>query len=167
MTRRRLLAVAADHAGAALKAELLAALDVIAPDWEAIDLGGDGSDPDDDYPDAARAVATALRTGLVERGLLLCGSGIGVAIAANKFRGIRAASVHDPAAAASGVVDDAMNVLALGGRRLGLDAAAEVLEAFLTATPSRDRRHLRRRAKLVAIEEAERAAPSVVATDAD
>ncbi|MFZ9961646.1 MAG: RpiB/LacA/LacB family sugar-phosphate isomerase, partial [Candidatus Limnocylindrus sp.] len=93
----RKLAVAADHAGAALKAALLTELQRIAPEWEGIDLGGDGSDLTDDYPDASRAVAELMQRGGAERGLLICGSGIGVTIAANKFNGIRASIAHDPA----------------------------------------------------------------------
>ena len=110
----RKLAIAADHAGAALKAALLNELQTIAPDWEGIDLGGDGSDLTDDYPDASRAVAELMQRGGAERGLLICGSGIGVTIAANKFNGIRASIAHDPASAEQGVVHDAMNVLSLG-----------------------------------------------------
>ena len=98
----RRLAVAADHAGAELKAQLLANIAAIAPGWSAIDLGGDGSDPTDDYPDSARAVAEAMLRGDAERGLVICGSGIGVTIAANKFHGIRASIAHDPASAEIG-----------------------------------------------------------------
>jgi ribose 5-phosphate isomerase B len=132
----RKLAIAADHAGAALKAALLNELQTIAPDWEGIDLGGDGSDLTDDYPDASRAVAELMQRGGAERGLLICGSGIGVTIAANKFNGIRASIAHDPASAEQGVVHDAMNVLSLGAKVIDPTTAATVLAAFLTATPS-------------------------------
>ena len=149
----RTLAIAADHAGAALKATLLRDLQKIAPDWEGIDLGGDGSDATDDYPDASRAVAELMQRGGAERGLLICGSGIGVTIAANKFRGIRASIAHDPASAEQGVVHDAMNVLALGAKVIDAGAAASVLAAFLAAAPSDAERYVRRTKKVQQIEE--------------
>lgn len=151
MSARR-LAVAADHAGAALKAELLNELPTIAPGWEGIDLGGDGSDPADDYPDASRAVAELMQRGGAERGLLICGSGIGVTIAANKFHGIRASIAHDPASAEQGVVHDAMNVLSLGANVIDATSAAKVLAAFLAATPSDAERFVRRTNKVQQIE---------------
>ena len=149
----RKLAIAADHAGAALKAALLSELQKIAPEWEGIDLGGDGSDLTDDYPDASRAVAELMQRGGAERGLLICGSGIGVTIAANKFHGIRASIAHDPASAEQGVVHDAMNVLSLGATVLDASAAATVLAAFLAATPSDAERYVRRTKKVQQIEE--------------
>lgn len=149
----RRLAVAADHAGAPLKAQLLARLEAIAPDWHAIDLGGDGSDPTDDYPDSARAVAEAMLRGEAERGLVICGSGIGVTIAANKFHGIRASIAHDPTSAEQGVVHDAMNVLSLGSKLIDAEAAGRVLAAFLAATPSGEERFVRRTRKVKQIEE--------------
>jgi RpiB/LacA/LacB family sugar-phosphate isomerase len=150
---RRTLAVAADHAGAALKTSLLAELARIAPEWEGIDLGGDGSDPTDDYPDASRAVAELMQRGGAERGLLICGSGIGVTIAANKFHGIRASIAHDPASAEQGVVHDSMNVLSLGAKVVDLPTASAVLAAFLGATPSDAERFVRRTKKVRQIEE--------------
>ena len=148
----RKLAIAADHAGAALKAALLNELQTIAPDWEGIDLGGDGSDLTDDYPDASRAVAELMQRGGAERGLLICGSGIGVTIAANKFYGIRASIAHDPASAEQGVVHDAMNVLSLGSKVIDSATAATVLAAFLAATPSDAERFVRRTNKVQQIE---------------
>lgn len=148
----RKLAIAADHAGASLKAALLNELQTIAPDWEGIDLGGDGSDLTDDYPDASRAVAELMQRGGAERGLLICGSGIGVTIAANKFHGIRASIAHDPASAEQGVVHDAMNVLSLGAKVIGAEAAATVLAAFLAAAPSGAERYVRRTKKVQQIE---------------
>jgi len=150
---QRKLAIAADHAGAALKAALLNQLQKIAPEWEGVDLGGDGSDLTDDYPDASRAVAELMQRGGAERGLLICGSGIGVTIAANKFHGIRASIAHDPASAEQGVVHDAMNVLSLGGKVIDAAAAATVLAAFLSATPSDAERYVRRTKKVQQIEE--------------
>ena len=150
---QRKLAIAADHAGAALKAALLNELQKIAPEWEGVDLGGDGSDLTDDYPDASRAVAELMQRGGAERGLLICGSGIGVTIAANKFHGIRASIAHDPASAEQGVVHDAMNVLSLGAKVIDAPAAATVLAAFLAATPSDAERYVRRTNKVQQIEE--------------
>ena len=150
---QRKLAIAADHAGAALKAALLNELQKIAPEWEGVDLGGDGSDLTDDYPDASRAVADLMQRGGAERGLLICGSGIGVTIAANKFKGIRASIAHDPASAEQGVVHDAMNVLSLGAKVIDAPAAATVLAAFLAATPSDAERYVRRTNKVQQIEE--------------
>jgi ribose 5-phosphate isomerase B len=118
-----------------------------------MDLGGDGSDLTDDYPDAARAVAELIQRGGAERGLLICGSGIGVTIAANKFKGIRASIAHDPASAEQGVVHDAMNVLSLGAKVIDAAAAATVLAAFLAAAPSDAERYLRRTRKVNQIEE--------------
>jgi len=150
---QRKLAIAADHAGAALKAALLGELQKIAPNWEGIDLGGDGSDLTDDYPDASRAVAELMQRGGAERGLLICGSGIGVTIAATKFHGIRASIAHDPASAEQGVVHDAMNVLSLGAKVIDATAATKVLAAFLAATPSDAERYVRRTNKVQQIEE--------------
>ena len=150
---QRKLAIAADHAGAALKATLLNELKKIAPEWEGVDLGGDGSDLTDDYPDASRAVAELMQRGGAERGLLICGSGIGVTIAANKFHGIRASIAHDPASAEQGVVHDAMNVLSLGAKVIDATAATKVLAAFLAATPSDAERYVRRTNKVQQIEE--------------
>ena len=150
---QRKLAIAADHAGAALKAALLNELQTIAPGWEGVDLGGDGSDLTDDYPDASRAVAELIQRGGAERGLLICGSGIGVTIAANKFHGIRASIAHDPASAEQGVVHDAMNVLSLGSKVIDPAAAATVLAAFLAAAPSDAERYVRRTKKVQQIEE--------------
>ncbi len=150
---QRKLAIAADHAGAALKSALLRRLQKIAPEWEGIDLGGDGSDLTDDYPDASRTVAELMQRGGAERGLLICGSGIGVTIAANKFNGIRASIAHDPASAEQGVVHDAMNVLSLGAKVIDAATAATVLAAFLAATPSDAERYVRRTKKVQQIEE--------------
>ena len=151
MTRR--IAIAADHAGAALKAAIVARVAEIAPDWSIADLGGDGSDLTDDYPDSSRAVAERMIAGEADRGLLICGSGIGVTIAANKFNGIRASIAHDPASAQQGVVHDDMNVLAFGANLISIDAALETLTAFLQAEPSSEERYLRRTAKVADIEE--------------
>ncbi|MCU0483358.1 MAG: RpiB/LacA/LacB family sugar-phosphate isomerase [Chloroflexi bacterium] len=144
------VAFAADHAGVELKDELLAALADLG--HELIDLGGDGSDPHDDYPDVARALARFVADGKAERGILVCGSGVGASVAANKVRGIRAAVAHDTYSAHQGVEHDDMNILCLGGRVIGSETAIECSTAFLGARFSGEERHARRLAKVLAIE---------------
>ncbi|HEU0235445.1 MAG TPA: RpiB/LacA/LacB family sugar-phosphate isomerase, partial [Candidatus Limnocylindrales bacterium] len=97
------VAFAADHAGAALKAELLRRLSGAGLGHDFVDLGGDGSDPNDDYPDFAQRLGVAVRDGQADRGILICGSGVGASIAANKIRGVRAAICHDTYSAHQGV----------------------------------------------------------------
>jgi ribose 5-phosphate isomerase B len=151
MTAMR-VAFAADHAGAALKDELLRRLDAAGLGHEWIDLGGDGSDPNDDYPDFAERLGNAVRDGEVERGILICGSGVGASIAANKIRGVRSAVCHDTYSAHQGVEHDDMNVLTLGARVIGPEPAFECARAFLAATFSGEPRHRRRLDKVLAIE---------------
>lgn len=143
---------AADHAGAALKAELLERLGKLGLGHELVDLGGDGSDPTDDYPDFALAVGRAVRDGTVDRGVLVCGSGVGAAIAATKVVGVRAAVCHDTYTARQGVEHDDMNVLCLGARVIGPEPALECALAFLGARFSGEPRHRRRLDKVLAIE---------------
>jgi ribose 5-phosphate isomerase B len=145
---------AADHAGAALKAELLRRVAAARPGDDLVDLGGDGSDPNDDYPDFAERLALAVRDGGVERGILICGSGVGASVAANKVRGVRAAVCHDTYSAHQGVEHDDMNVLTLGARVIGAEPALECSLAFLGATFSGEARHRRRLDKVNAIERA-------------
>lgn len=149
------IAFAADHAGAVMKDELLRRLGAGDLGHELIDLGGDGSDPNDDYPDFAQRLANAVRDGEVERGILICGSGVGASIAANKVRGVRAAVCHDTYSAHQGVEHDDMNVLTLGSRVIGPEPALECALAFLGATFSGEPRHRRRLDKVLAIEAAE------------
>jgi ribose 5-phosphate isomerase B len=144
------IAFAADHAGAGLKAELMARLAPLG--HEMIDLGGDGSDQDDDYPDFAKALGLAVLDGRAERGILVCGSGVGAAIAASKIPGIRAGLCHDTYSAGQGVEHDDMNVLALGGRIIGIETAVACAHAFLDARFSGEPRHQRRVDKVNAIE---------------
>jgi RpiB/LacA/LacB family sugar-phosphate isomerase len=146
---------AADHAGAALKDELRRRIASARPDDELIDLGGDGSDPLDDYPDFAARLAYAVRDGQVERGILICGSGVGASIAATKVRGVRSAVCHDTYSAHQGVEHDDMNVLTLGSRVIGPEPALECALAFLAASFSGEPRHVRRLNKVLAIEAAE------------
>jgi ribose 5-phosphate isomerase B len=150
------IAFAADHAGAACKDELLRRLAASGLGHEWIDLGGDGSDPNDDYPDFARRLAFAIRDGEADRGILVCGSGIGACVAANKVRGVRAAIAHDTYSAHQGVEHDDMNILCLGGRVIGPETALECARAFLAASFSGQERHARRLAKVLAIEAEER-----------
>jgi len=147
------VAFAADHAGAALKADLLDRLRAAAGGaHELIDLGGDGSDPGDDYPDFAEALGRAIQDGRAERGILICGSGVGASVAANKMRGVRTAVCHDTYSAHQGVEHDDMNVLTLGARVVGVELAVECALAFLGATFSGEPRHRRRLGKVLALE---------------
>ena len=143
---------AADHAGARLKAELLGRLEALDLGHELVDLGGDGSDPHDDYPDFSLRLGLAVRDGVFDRGILICGSGVGASIAATKVDGVRAAVCHDTYSAHQGVEHDDMNVLCLGSRVIGPEPALECALAFLGATFSGEPRHRRRLDKVLAIE---------------
>ena len=146
------VAFAADHAGAGLKAELIRRLGATGLGHELIDLGGDGSDPGDDYPDFAEQLGHAIVDGSADRGILICGSGVGASVAANKIPGIRAAVCHDTYSAHQGVEHDDMNVLTLGSRVIGPEPAFECSIAFLEARFSGEPRHVRRLDKVLAIE---------------
>jgi ribose 5-phosphate isomerase B len=148
-----IVAFGCDHAGLPLKPRVIEA--VVAGGHQVLDCGADELDPDDDYPDYARAVGRAVVEKRAERGVLVCGSGVGVAVAACKIPGIRAAMCHDTYSAHQGVEHDAMNVLTLGARVVGPELAAELVAAFLAAEFSGAERHKRRLAK---IEELERQA---------
>jgi ribose 5-phosphate isomerase B len=150
------VAFSSDHAGIALKAELLRRLDEADLGHELIDLGGDGSNPQDDYPDFAARLGYAIRDGEADRGILICGSGVGASVAANKIRGVRTAVCHDTYSAHQGVEHDDMNVLTLGSRVVGPEPAWECVLAFLEAEFSGEPRHRRRLGKVLAIEAAER-----------
>ena len=143
------IAVAADHAGFPLKGKVL---DVVrACGHEPIDLGTWSTDPVD-YPDLAEAVGSAIQAGAAERGVLLCGSGVGASVAATKLRGIRAAVCHDTYSAHQGVEHDDLNVLALGARIVGSELLVELITAFLGARFTNEPRHVRRLAKVAAFE---------------
>jgi RpiB/LacA/LacB family sugar-phosphate isomerase len=147
--------LSADHAGAAFKADLIARLRAATGGaHELIDLGGDGSDPYDDYPDFAQALGLAIQDGRAERGILVCGSGVGASVAVNKMRGIRCGLCHDTYSAHQGVEHDDMNVLAMGARVIGIEPAIECSLAFLGASFSGEPRHRRRLDKVLAIEAA-------------
>ena len=143
------IALAADHAGFRLKQRLGERL--AARGEDVVDLGAHDEAPSD-YPDFALAVGTAVAEGRAERGILVCGSGVGVVAAANKIPGIRAGLCHDHYSAHQGVEHDDMNVLALGARVIGESLAFEIVDAFLAARFSAEERHLRRLAKLRGIE---------------
>jgi ribose 5-phosphate isomerase B len=138
-----------DHAGYPLRARLLAVIAGLG--HEVLDLGTDRPEPID-YPDKALEVGRAVVSGRAERGIIVCGSGAGVSVAACKIDGIRAATIHDTYTAHQGVEHDAVNVLCLGGRVVGSELAAEIVAAFLSAQISDEERHVRRRAKVDEIE---------------
>jgi ribose 5-phosphate isomerase B len=146
------VAFAADHAGAALKDELIRRIGDAGLGHELIDLGGDGSDPADDYPDFAQRLGASVQAGQADRGILICGSGVGASVAANKIRGIRSAVCHDTYSAHQGVEHDDMNVLTLGSRVIGPEPAYECAVAFLRAEFSGEPRHRRRLDKVLAME---------------
>ena len=145
-----IVAVGADHAGLPLKDRIVRAIEESG--HAVLDCGARALDPADDYPDYARAVGEALLAGRAERGVLVCGSGVGVAVAACKIPTVRAAMAHDTFSARQGVEDDDLNVLALGARVVGPELAAEVVRAFLGARFSGEERHVRRSRKIEAIE---------------
>ena len=145
------VAVGTDHAGFALKDRVV---DVIRDaGHEPLDCGAEREIPGDDYPDYAERVAQAIQHQRAERGVLVCGSGVGASVAANKFIGVRAALCHDTFSARQGVEDDAMNVLCLGARVIGASLAEELVRAFLAARFSGAERHSRRLGKITAFEE--------------
>ena len=144
------VAIGADHGGFPLKEELIAHLRASGQD--VTDLGACTLDPADDYPDFAQAVATAVASGRVERGIVVCGSGVGACVTANKVAGVRAAVCHDTYSAHQGVEHDDMNVLCLGARIVGIELARELVDAFLGARFSGEERHQRRLDKVKAIE---------------
>ncbi|MGI8430162.1 MAG: RpiB/LacA/LacB family sugar-phosphate isomerase [Solirubrobacteraceae bacterium] len=138
-----------DHAGVSLRERLLPLIDAAGHD--VLDLGTDSTDPVD-YSDKALAVGRAVVSGQAERGIIVCGSGAGVSVAACKIHGVRAATIHDTYTAHQAVEHDDVNVLCLGGRVIGVEVAAEIVTAFLTAQVSDEQRHLRRRDKVAEIE---------------
>jgi ribose 5-phosphate isomerase B len=145
-----IIAVASDHAGFPLKERVINIARSLG--HESIDLGTCSTEPVD-YPDFAEAIAHSILNGKAERGILLCGSGIGASVAANKFRGIRAGTCHDTFSAHQSVEDDNANVLCLGARVIGPELAIEIVRAYLGARFSGAERHVRRLAKIAVFEE--------------
>ena len=144
-----IVAVGADHGGFVLKKELVSRL---GESCEVLALGTYELDTADDYPDFVRTVTQAVISGRAERGIIICGSGVGAAIAANKVPGVRAAICHDTYSAHQGVEHDDMNVLCLGARVVGSELAWELAIAFLEARFTGEERHRRRLEKVLAIE---------------
>ena len=143
------IVVGADHAGYILKQEVAEALRQAGHD--VLDVGTNSTAPVD-YPDSAEAVARAVTSGQAERGVLICGSGVGANVAANKVPGVRAAICHDTYSAHQGVEHDDMNVLVLGGRIVGPALAAELVRTFVAARYTAEERHARRLSKVLSIE---------------
>ena len=144
------IALGSDHAGFDLKHKVAGALREMGHDVQ--DVGAHDYDPLDDYPDFARLVAEAVAGGAAERGVLVCGSGVGASVAANKVRDVRAAICHDTYSAHQGVEHDDMNVLCIGARVIGEELAREVLASFLGAAFTGEERHVRRLDKIKAME---------------
>ena len=145
------IAIGSDHRGYEAKEKIKVML--ISKGYEVLDFGAECA-ASCDYPDAAYPTCKSVVSGVSESGILLCGSGIGMSISANKVRGIRAALIHDHFSAKQGVEDDHMNVICLGGRTVGPDVAWDLVRAFLEATYSQESRHLRRLGKVAFIEAA-------------
>jgi ribose 5-phosphate isomerase B len=144
------IALASDHAGYTLKQHLVPYLK--NKGHEVVDLGVNTADVPSDYPDVAEAISLAVLEGRAERGLLLCGSGVGACIAANKIHGVYAAICHDTYSAHQGVEHDRMNIMCIGARVIGPALAEELADAFLHAQPSVEERHVRRFGKIQTLE---------------
>ena len=142
--------IATDHGGFSLKEELAGQLR--AAGHEIIDFGAHSLSPDDDYPDFVAPLARAVAAAQVERGVAICGSGVGAAVCANKIAGVRAALIHDHFSARQGVEDDHMNILCMGGRTVGSAVAWDLVQTFLAAEFSQAPRHLRRLAKVASLD---------------
>ena len=143
------VALGADHGGFALKNELVTRLHETC---DISDLGAHIFDPNDDYPDFTLAISSAVASGQANRGILVCGSGVGACIAANKVPGVRACLCHDTYSAHQGVEHDGMNILCLGSRVIGIELATELVKVFLNAKFSGETRHCRRLKKVLAME---------------
>ncbi len=146
----RKFVVGCDHAGFALKGAVITELQALG--LEVVDVGVHDETPVD-YPDIAEVVARAVTTGDADRGVIVCGSGVGACVAANKVRGVRAGTCHDTFSAHQGVEDDDMNVLCLGGRVVGAQLAREIVRAFAGAVFSNEERFHRRLRKVIALED--------------
>jgi ribose 5-phosphate isomerase B len=142
--------IATDHGGFALKEEIVSHLREAG--HEVADFGAHSAKSDDDYPDYVLPLAKAVAAGEVERGIAICGSGVGASVAANKVQGVRAALIHDHFSARQGVEDDHMNIISMGGRTVGPAVAWDLVQTFLAAEYSQAPRHLRRLAKVAAQE---------------
>src|ERR1700741_1472401 len=146
------IGVATDHGGFGLKEEMVSQLRAAGP--EGVDFGAKNLSPDDDYPDYVIPLGQAVAAGQVERGVAICGSGVGASVCANKIPGIRAALIHDHFSARQGVEDDHMNVICMGGRTVGPEVAWDLVQTFLAAEFSQAERPLRRLVKVASLESA-------------
>ena len=142
--------IATDHGGYGLKEELVTKLK--AAGYEIVDFGAHALAADDDYPDYVVPLGNAVVAGQIDRGVAICGSGVGASVCANKVPGVRAALIHDHFSAQQGVEDDHMNVICMGGRTIGPLVAWDLVETFLSAQFSQENRHLRRLGKVAALE---------------
>jgi len=150
------IGIATDHGGFTLKQEFVKLLR--ADGHEVVDFGAYAFDANDDYPDFVVPLAHAVASGQVERGIAICGSGVGASMCANKIPGIRAALIQDHYSAQQGVEHDHMNIICIGGRTVGPAVARDLIEGFLAAELSREKRHLRRLAKVTSLEQSPRSA---------
>ena len=146
MSRIKRVGLATDHGGFGLKEELLGRLE--SAGYEVVDFGAHDLANGDDYPDYVVPLAKAVASGELERGIAICGSGVGASVCANKIHGIRAALIHDHFSAKQGVEDDHLNILCMGGRTVGPEVAWDLVETFLNAAYSSEARHLRRLGKV-------------------
>jgi ribose 5-phosphate isomerase B len=142
--------IATDHGGFDLKQELVVHLRESG--HEVLDVGANSLNPGDDYPDFVIPLAQAVVAGKVERGIAVCGSGVGASVCANKIPGVHAALIHDHFSARQGVEDDHMNIICMGGRTVGPAVAKELVDTFLAAEFSQAERHLRRLGKVASLE---------------
>ena len=142
--------IATDHGGFDLKEELVAHLREAG--HEVVDVGAHSLKPGDDYPDFVIPLAQAVVAGKVERGIAVCGSGVGASVCANKIPGVRAGLIHDHFSAKQGVEDDHMNIICMGGRTVGPAVARDLVDTFLAAEFSQAERHLRRLGKVASLE---------------
>jgi ribose 5-phosphate isomerase B len=144
------IGIATDHGGLPLKEELVTR--IRAARHEVVDFGAHSLTPDDDYPDFVVPLAQAVVAGNVDRGVAICGSGVGASVCANKVKGVRACLIHDHFSAKQGVEDDHMNILCMGGRTVGPEVAWDLVQTFLAAQFSQAPRHLRRLSKVALLE---------------
>jgi ribose 5-phosphate isomerase B len=144
------IGIATDHGGFGLKEELVDRIRTAG--HEVVDFGAHSLNPDDDYPDYVVPLGQAVVAGKVDRGVAICGSGVGASVCANKVNGVRACLIHDHFSAKQGVEDDHMNILCMGGRTVGPEVAWDLVQTYLAAEYSSAPRHLRRLGKVAALE---------------
>ena len=150
------IGIATDHGGFGLKEDLIARIRTAG--HEVVDFGAHSLNPDDDYPDYVVPLGQAVVAGKVDRGVAICGSGVGASVCANKVNGVRACLIHDHFSAKQGVEDDHMNILCMGGRTVGPEVAWDLVQTYLAAEYSSAPRHLRRLGKVATLE-SERTTP--------